>query len=966
MKTRIITAVLILFTAIAMIACEQADPSTVLTQQQNVTIRLANVADPNARTLRPDAVAPAAKYLVSLTEVSHSEGSGWADVGESKNNKTDVEATIGGDGQSLTLTISDVHIGSYRVSIKGMDGNNVKVLYGESDSPLTVSPTGGNSISITLEQVFGNTGDESLKGSVEIPLDWSAVTDDRLDEGFQIKVFDNSENKLIATYTYDPSTGAKTSDTFTFETDVTPSRFVRFDLYVDDGSTLVSTLRRTYIWVAAGNVSRPMDGEEGIVINDMNLQLAFNIYDFKAEEIDDSTTSVKLSWKSYGAGQLEKINFWYAPSNESRPGEVSFTVNGTESEYTLGNLTEGTEYHLWYQAVYKNGMVSSIDQYERVIKTMIYVTGIDVKASGSDSLTTSVGSEFTLSVSITPENATDKSYTFSDVSTYFDNLGNGSFKATKAGVHTIEVTANGSQTDGSVKDTIKVITKLQAPTGVTATPSEEGITISGYEVVDALSYDIYRDGSPLANTGESTYLDRNVKTSEEYTYHVVAKLTEGETNLDSEASNKTEPVSIKDSVINIIVPTIEDGFDIVLADVDSLYLMEGEKESITVSYEKPEGYTLNWYLNGEKLTSNEGSDGVRVTIKLTDLYMPATPLTLEITDGSRSYSNSIMVYLINALDTGVEVTIAGEEYNDGEIYRISSNSTFDTGSGATARTLKLDAKAVTKDGTAASIKDVFFAIDESMQDIATVDGKGNITFKDKAYTSADSPLIVKVWSTNSKDTPMEVKFDVYYATVMSAIELTDSLNIILGKAISIADNKWDSDWFGYDISKRDRELKITSNDIGAIEGSISFTSPTHSIIYQDADSPATAKVDSLKSILTSKSNRIIGESNISSNKIEMWFTNSGHYGSTSNLSVIGRNNVGSVTIQLPYNQNSATITYENIRVKDDSGNNTRGGYYSVDFSSDILGVDGVNLDRTGDNKINDATEAENITKLIYG
>ena len=114
MKTRITTAVLILFTAIAMIACEQADPSTVLTQQQNVTIKLANVADPNARTLRPDAVAPAAKYLVSLTEVSYSEGSGWADVGESKNNKTDVEATIGVDGQSITLTISDVHIGSYR------------------------------------------------------------------------------------------------------------------------------------------------------------------------------------------------------------------------------------------------------------------------------------------------------------------------------------------------------------------------------------------------------------------------------------------------------------------------------------------------------------------------------------------------------------------------------------------------------------------------------------------------------------------------------------------------------------------------------------------------------------------------------------------------------------------------------------------------------------------------------------
>ena len=914
MKTRIMTAVLILFTAIAMIACEQADQSTVLTQQQNVTIRLANVADPNARTVRPDAVAPAAKYLVSLTEVSHPEGSGWADVRGSKNNKTDVEATIGGDGQSLTLTISDVHIGSYRVSIKGMDGNNVKVLYGESDSPLTVSPTtDGNSISITLEQVFDNTGDESLEGSVEIPLDWSAVTDDRLDEGFQIKVFDNSGNEHIATYTYDPSTGDKTSDTFTFKTDVTPSRFVRFDLYEADGSTLVSTLRRTYIWVAAGNVSRPMDGEEGIVINDMNLQLAFNIYDFKAEEIADSTTSVKLSWKSYGAGQLEKINFWYAPSNESRPDKASFTVEGTKNEYTLEGLTEGTEYRLWYQAVYKNGMVSSIDQYQGVIKTMIYVTGIDVKASDSDSLTTSVGSEFTLSVSITPENATDKTYTFSADSTYFTDLGDGRFEAIKAGVHSIDVTAKGSQTPDSVKDTIEITTKLQAPTGVTATPSAEGITISGYEVADAQSYGIYRNGSLLANTSDLTYLDCNVKTSEEYTYHVVAKLTEGDTKLDSDPSDTTEPVSIKNSVINIIVPTIEEGFDIVLAGVDSLYLMEGVQEEITVSYEKPKGCTLYWYLNGEKLTSNEGSDGVRVTIELTDLYMTATPLTLEITDGSRSFSNSIMVYRIDALDTGVEVTIAGEEYNAGEIYRISSNSTFDTGSGATARTLKLEAKAVTEDGTEASIPDVFFAIDESMQDIATVDGKGNITFKDKAYTSTDSPLIVKVWSTNTKKKPLEVKFDVYYATVSSATVLVDAVNTLWRQEITKANSDFKNDWWDWDASVS------TSNGNGI--GFTFITRATGKDYYMTINmtSPVATAIGDI--LVTCKSN------------IMYSIYDKGGFGETDGLGTDYlekiSTNLAVLDIALPYNQGTAHITYDNIVVREEGDTTKRGGTYTV-------------------------------------
>lgn len=908
MKTRIMTAVLILFTAIAMIACEQADQSTVLTQQQNVTIRLANVADPNARTLRPDAVAPAAKYLVSLTEVSYSEGSGWADASGSENNKTDVEATIGGDGQSLTLTISDVHIGSYRVSIKGMDGNNVKVLYGESDSPLTVSPTtDGNSISITLEQVFDNTGDESLKGSVEIPLDWSAVTDDRLDEGFQIKVFDNSGNKLIATYTYDPSEGAKTCDTFTFETDVTPSRFVRFDLYEAGGSTLVSTLRRTYIWVAAGNVSRPMDGEEGIVINDMNLQLAFNIYDFKAEEIADSTTSVKLSWKSYGAGQLEKINFWYAPSNESRPGEVSFTVDGTKSEHTLGDLTEGTEYNLWYQAVYKNGMVSSIDQYQGVIKTMIYVTGIDVKASGSDSLTTSVGSEFTLSVSITPENATDKSYTFSDVSAYFDDLGNGSFKATKAGVHTIEVTANGSQTDGNVKDTIKVITRLQAPTGVTATPSPEGIEISGYKVDDAQSYDIYRNGSLLEKTLESTYLDRNVKTSEEYTYHVVAKLTEGDINLDSAASNETDAVSIKDSVISIIVPTIEEGFDIALSTSKPLYIQSGVNDYLTFSYEDAEGHDISWMLNGEEIESDEGSSGTRVTISLEkfSFYMPVNELALVISKGGHYYSNSIkFVFVV----PGASVT---------EVSLSSANTLIITDTeDKSARSIQLK-YAVTGNGAYSPVPS--FQITEGM-DLASIDTNGKITFN----KNADGTIVVRASGIPNTDVYDEITIHAFGSNDSLATALVNEVNSRWNKAFEIANDSshFANDWLRHSWSTLEHTIQATS--VGGTSGSFFFRA---------ADGLGLESNHGYVRIneATFDFGEIFLKGTLSSPDMEIEYNDNGTsgIGGEDTLASVGVNSGAYIQVTLPDRNGEAKIYYESVNVSENSGN------YTVNFEKPI-------------------------------
>ena len=887
MKTRIMTAVLILFTAIAMIACEQADQSTVLTQQQNVTIRLANVADPNARTLRPDAVATAAKYLVSLTEVSYSEGSGWADVRGSENNKTDVEATIGGDGQSLTLTISDVHIGSYRVSIKGMDGNDVKVLYGESDSPLTVSPTtDGNSISITLEQVFDNTGDESLEGSVEIPLDWSAVTDDRLDEGFQIKVFDNSGNEHIATYTYDPSEGAKTSDTFTFKTDVTPSRFVRFDLYEADGSTLVSTLRRTYIWVAAGNVSS---------------------YDFKAEEIDGSTTSVKLSWKSYGAGQLEKINFWYAP-NESRPGEVSFTVDGTKSEHTLGDLTEGTEYRLWYQAVYKNGMVSSIDQYEGVIKTMIYVTGIDVKASGSDPLITSVGSKFTLSVSITPENATNKSYTFSDVSAYFDDLGNGSFKAKKAGVHTIEVTANGSQTDVSVKDTIKVITRLQAPTGVTATPSAEGITISGYEVDGAQSYDIYRNEIFLVNTGESTYLDCNVKTSEEYTYHVVAKLTEGDTNLDSDVSNTTEPVSIKDSVINITVPTIEEGFDIVLSTSKPLYIQSGVNDCLTFSYEDAEGHDISWMLNGEEIESDEGSSGTRVTISLEkfSFYMPVNELTLVISEGGHYYSNSIKFVFV----------VPGASVTDVSLSSANTLIITDT-EDKSARSIQLK-YAVTGNGAYSPVPS--FQITEGM-DLASIDTNGKITFN----KNADGTIVVRASGIPNTDVYDEITIHAFGSNDSLAIALVNEVNSRWNKAFEIANDSshFANDWLRHSWFDT-LEHTIQAESVGGTSGSFFFRAADG---LGGESNHGYVRINEA----TFDFGEIFLKGTLSSPDMEIEYNDKGAsgIGGEDTLASVGVNSGAYIQVTLPDRNGEAKIYYESVNVSGNSGN------YTVNFEKPI-------------------------------
>ena len=129
---------------------------------------------------------------------------------------------------------------------------------------------------------------------------------------------------------------------------------------------------------------------------------------------------------------------------------------------------------------------------------------------------------------------------------------------------TITVKANGAAGVNEITDSIEIKTHLQTPV-LNAKATPQGIELTGYQVDGAQSYDIYRNGEILVrSTQDSSYLDKDVKTSGSYSYHVIAKLTENVVNLDSAKSNTTEPVSIEDCVIKITIPEIEEGFDIVL------------------------------------------------------------------------------------------------------------------------------------------------------------------------------------------------------------------------------------------------------------------------------------------------------------------------------------------------------------------------------------------------------------------
>lgn len=779
MKKRILTFIIVLASVFMLASCEQKDQSEALTGQ-TVTLRLSGVEIPGARTIRPDTVKSAESYTVSLTEVSMNESGSYVPVQDSQNNKININATVSTDGSALTLTITDVHIGSYLVTVNGFT-NNVRVLSGKSEAsaPLVVSPSGGNSVTVSLTQVYENGESENLQGTVSVPIDWSAVTSERIKNGFQLIVLDDSNDTKIASYTYNPDEGEKTSDTFTFPTDVTPSRFVRFDLYNSEGTEFISTLRRTYIWVAAGNESKPMDGEKGIVINDMNLQPAFNIYNLKAEENDP--TSATLTWNNFGNGQLEKVNFWYT-TEDSKPEKPNLTVTSglDENETTceLTNLETGKEYKLWYQAVYKNGMVSSIDQYQGTIKTMVYVTKIEITAK--EPIVTAVNGNFNLSVKIEPDNATDKTYTWDYDEEYFTVSGD-QFTALKAGVKTITVKANGAAGDTEITNSIEIKTHLQTPV-LNAKATAQGIELTGYQVDDAQSYDIYRNNELLIeSTTATTYLDKNVKTSGSYSYHVIAKLTKNEVNLDSAQSNTTDSISIKDCVINITIPEIEEGFDIVLSSNEPLFLEQGVKDSLTFSYE-PEiesGYEIKWKVDGKVIDANEGSNGSRVTISLDkySFYKPVNELTLIITDGNKSYSNSInfAVILPGAAVTGVSIST-------------DNNLIITSPENESSREIQLD-YSVSGTGNYSSLP--HFVITEDSDDIATIDTNGKITFKQ----GENGKITVRACGIPDTEVYDELTFYAFDSDIALATALVNEINSKWGQNFAIANENFKHDWF---------------------------------------------------------------------------------------------------------------------------------------------------------------------------
>lgn len=938
--------------------CSQKDNSQEL--YQTVSISLPNVSDPRARTIMPDKLESADYYDVTLTADP--------DNGETKN-----FPSLAASGTSLTL--ESVALGSYSVDIKGYDetgDTDTLVLEGNSGEKKlvvsVVSVNGANSIEITLNAV--ERKEEGLTGTVVINVDFSEVSSlERFTQmlsngGFTVKMFDLDNNdKPLAEATLDSAD----STTLTLSAEELPTTNpegmeVYFSLY--NGETLIAkNLRRSVLHVYSGNTS--YDDEGDIVITEADLAYGVNVKNAEWSYNTNNKDYIDISWDnvfSQGSQLFDQVVVSYTPKlgGETKTITAKDIEDAKKSSVTIEDLETDVEYKISIQAFHKSGLVSSNDVQDFTITKITPVKSITLVPQ---SVQTVQDKTFTISYSITPDDASVKTVTWDFDDSYFkkisDDGSKAEFRSLKAGKSTI--TAKTNEINSNVSAQAEVIAKLSAPKDVTAdTTTGPGVIIKWAAVENADSYTIYRaDGNgeftELRSGIEGTkYSDGAVFSGQQYKYKVKAIGTADGISVDSDYSEASGNVPIPESSISIKIPENAETLNIEISSGGMLSFVDGER--LTFSAVSSDGQEIDgitkyaWYIGTlENPISKESTLIVSADSK-NYFDMEKVPvdgayqqtLTLVVIYNGKQYSGSVDFYYIEEV-VNYDVTQLEAKTLETEPKTGTRFSTLT--SNGQERIIQL-----VTDTSSSILKDVVISIamtDDSNgnpSEIAEYNPE-NGTLELKGGTGDITITATPKYGNGASETR---DLSIYKATIHDAVSLVNAINTEWRKAFELADEKFRNDWAR---SGDDNEgpLDYNSNNFYFHRGYLTDSDSWSNI------SGATINLGGEGNEITVSTNDNFKFSLYDYRPALNWGTVGPEY-----IKVISTNEEF-LTVTLPFNQGTATITYDNIRVKDDDGNNTRGGQYIVDFSSEILGYDGKNLDET----INDAEHASDITKLIY-
>lgn len=896
---------------------------------RTLSIALEGVAQPGARTILPDGYVQPTKFDVTLTA---DEGNGVT--------KTYKDLTL----SAGSLTLTDVKLGTYTVSIDGKSDDGTTVMKGEGDKPLVVTPTSVSSVTVKMD-VISNSG----TGYIKVVFDWTAAKDnERLKsylataEGITFKMYKIGDDTTpLGEVTVQ---GADTtSETLTATIDLGEAGGNEFDVYYKlySGATLITDkLRMSTVHVYAGNTS--VDDEGVIYLDESDFSWGVNVRNVTSAY--DENSDVVVSWKnvkSLGEQIFDHVVVSYTPtdgggtksktayfdgkeaSTNNTANDFHFPADSTEGHVILDDLESNVEYDVSIQAWQKDGYVSANAK-------MTTVTGkvavSSITPTTTSPISTTAGAEaFTLSWSLN-DNASITDVTVKaskdgafEIGEPNDSTTSGSVsvKPIKAGSYTITVTPEDNK---AISTSYTVNTKLATPTGVTAADATDGIKVSWTAVADASSYIVtkYVGGTSSRTTATvedgNSWKDTEILSEKSYSYTVQAIYSGNET-LNSAVSQTSNVINVPKSAISVTIPDSDkDALKIEITSESGVLALYDDDDTLTFSVgEELQGYTYEWILNDLKLTE-ENASSVKISRAKhgEDFFDISTgsgeqELMLKITKDSKTYSGYVSFYNVEVPETSVAINLP-EGFGDEDKYRVSSMVDE-----STVRTIRLTATVGPDD---ASVKSVRYS--SSNEGIATVNpSTGVVTFKENVHGD------VTITATTVGGKTDTVTFEVYHPTVASVEEFINAINSIYGAKLAEADDYFYANpalgdlYSGWRTSVADYYLNYYSDGFN-------FSRMYSPLIWENSSTEPSSIAE------TTVSSDAIGDITIqTTGNISLSINNSG------NNYFVSAIDGGNIEVILPSNQGIAKLHYNNVSFN--SGNQESwSGSFTVTFDK-ILG-----------------------------
>lgn len=969
MKKGITFLLFIIMSLILVTSCNQ-DQSEKMTR--DVSLSLGNVHNPASRTIMPSEYVQPDSFFVVLTPVDEN-GFKWKNT----------EALALGAGNSLTL--KDVMLGTYTISVTGQkDGKDVMKGNSQEGESLNVRPDG---TSFTTSDGSGNLKimmdviKDKGKGNVQVTLDWSAVaSDERIIEyfaqgglGLTFEMWEIGGKKLGSVSTTNIS---ETKLTLKANLEVTGdgNKDVYFKLY--SGNTLITeNLRRSTLYVYAENTS--VDSEGDIVITSDDISWGTNVKNTRWDYNEKG--DVIITWDNRFNRETQLFDYVvvsYAPQDSTdetsgtvsayfrndTTGDFNFDENSETGSVTLTNLTADIPYTISIKAYHKSGLESpdTVQTFDEPVKKKVVVDSITI--DGDDTVSDTAGDTITVNYIITPDNAsiTEVEWEYDssafELTSQIDNSVNGSakFEILKAGSHTLTVKSidPAAQNDS---DSITVNAKLASPS-VSVAPASDGtgLAVSWKKIADATSYSITKktngiDEEPVEITENSAgvtvsedtiiWTDHAIHSSNSYQYSVIAK-NDSITGFNATSSaGESGEYEVPESSITVQIPAGSQKLEITPVSTNGLLALFDDN-SLTFSIGKIEGVEeIRWYFNNDDEPFYPNAEGYTVTItrsgyeKMFDNSVSNGKQTLkiEIDINGQTYSGSAEFFNIETPVENLVITGSQEWMSvTDKTWRMSTKD-----SEGNPREFELVASF---NPTRPTLTDVVYSTDDTEGKILTVNPNTGLVKLTGGYGQAT----ITATSYGGKEVLTDtITLDVYEVTVTSALQLLNAMNDLWSQELGKANSDFKSDWWGKNSVSGSSQTS-SGNNIGF---TITNASGSSRLYFNEGYVVIEVSEYNLKDI---------GIIDITSNstRINLDVTGDSYLSNPNKLTTIGTNK-GSIDIELPSNQGTATITYDNIVVNGD-----RSGTYTVKFDK-TLGIDSSDLSHN----FNDATDASMIQKM---